>query len=209
MKKSLLVLMLLALAGTSLFADEPLLDPESYTTQTCGNFFLECNAEKKNAEIAEKRREDAFQKLKKTFSDFKNHIEDKDDKEKLSATVKKILKLYKNKKQIDSAREDYDEFEDGNVRLSLRHADGGAFKGAFGHSVKAVFYFRDGKSHINFFLCNDDCDLFINIAGGGKRENVIGFGSLDSDYQPEQEPARFYEFSSKTKKIRTSDFYWD
>lgn len=167
------------------------------------------DAKKKLAEIAARERQEAFNSLDKVFADFKKQIKDKDDKEKLSAAVEKIQSLYKNKKQVESPMEKCDIYEDGDVNLRLSYSDGGAFKGAGGHSVKAVFYFRDGKSHINFFLCNDDCDLFIDIAGGGKRENVAGFGSLDSDYQPDYEPARFYEFSSKTKEIRTGDFYWD
>lgn len=139
----------------------------------------------------------------------KKLIADNDDREKLSATVAKIQSLYKNKKLIESAKEDSDVFEDGDKKLSLRYSKGGAFKGAFGHSVKTVFYFKDEKSSIHFFLCNDDIDLFIDIAGGGKRENVQGWGSVDSDFKPDYEPARFYEFNSKTKEIRTGDYYWE
>ena len=166
-------------------------------------------AQKKLAELSEKRQKNAFNTLKKTFNNVKKLIADSNDREKLSAVVTKIQNLYKNKKQTDSPIYYYDVFEDGDVQLKLRYSDGGAFKGAFGHSVKSVFYFRDEKSQIEFFLCDDDCDLFIDIAGGGKRENVVGFGSLDSDYQPEQEPARFYELNSKTKTVRNGDFYWD
>ena len=157
----------------------------------------------------EKLSEEAFNTLENYFENAKNLISDEQDREKLSDAVAKILSLYKNKKQIDSPREHYVEFEDGEVRLALRHSDGGAFKGAFGHSVKAVFYFTDENSYIIFFLCNDDCNLFIDIAHGGKRENIQGFGSLDSDYQPDYEPARFYEFNTKTKTVRTGDFYWE
>lgn len=167
------------------------------------------DTKKKLAEIAVKQRQEAFKNLERTFLDVKNLIADNEDREKLSLAVEKILSLYKNKKMVESPRKNFDLFEDGNIQLSIGYPDGGAFKGAFGHSVKTVFYFKDGKSYIKFFLCNDNCDLFIDIAGGGKRENVEGFGSLDSDYQPEQEPARFYEFNSKTKEVRTGDFYWE
>ena len=167
------------------------------------------SAQKKLTEIAEKRREDAFKALDKTFSDFMNNIENNDDKEKLSAAVAKFQSLYRNKKQTDSPIYYYDVFEDGDVQLKLRYSDGYAFKGAFGHYVKALFTFHDGNTHINFFLCDDDCDLFIDIAGGGKRENVIGFGSADSDSQPEQDPARYYEFNAKTKEVHICDYYWE
>ncbi|MCR5317599.1 MAG: hypothetical protein K6E22_05160 [Treponema sp.] len=160
------------------------------------------------AEFSSKKQKNAFKTLELTFADFQNHIKDDGDREKLSAAVAKIQSLYKNKKQDDS-QDYYDIFEDGDVQLKLRYSDGGAFKGAFGHSVKTVFYFKDGKSSIKFFLCNDDVDLFIDIAGGGKRENVQGWGSVDSDFQPDYEPARFYEFNSKTKEVRTGDFYWE
>ncbi len=167
------------------------------------------SAEKIIEEIAARERKEAFNSLDKVFADFKKQIKDKDDKEKLSDAVAKIQSLYKNKKQVESPMEKCDVYEDGDVRFSLFYSCKGAFKGAFGHSVKSFFNFYDGKSHIHFYLCDDNCDLFIDIAGGGKRENVAGFGSLDSDYQPDYEPARFYEFNSKTKEIRTGDFYWD
>ena len=187
MKKIFLIFAIL-LTGFALFADEL---PTSFMIRT-------------------KRRFDAFSTLERTFENSKKLIADNDDREKLSATVAKIQSLYKNKKLIESAKEDSDVFEDGDKKLSLRYSKGGAFKGAFGHSVKAVFYFKDEKSCIHFFLCNDDdCELFIDIAGGGKRENVQGWGSVDSDFQPDYEPARFYEFNSKTKKVRTGDFYWE
>ena len=167
------------------------------------------SAKNKLAELASKKQKDAFGTLERTFNSAKNLIVDAQDKENLSLVVSKILSLYENKKQVDSPIYYYDVFEDGDVNLRLRYSDGGAFKGSFGHSVKVVFYFKDGKSNIKFFLCNDDCDLFIDIAGGGKRENVGGFGSADSDYQLDYEPARFYEFNTKTNAIRTGDFYWD
>ena len=173
-------------------------------------FAVFADGKKKSAEVSAKHKEEAFKTLDQTFLDVKSLIADNADREKLSLAVAKIQDLYKNKKQVESPIYYYDVFEDGDVQLRLRYSDGGAFKGAFGHSVKAVFYFKDEKSCIHFFLCNDDdCDLFIDIAGGGKRENVQGFGSEDSDYQPEQEPARFYEFNSKTKTFRTGDYYWD
>lgn len=167
------------------------------------------DAKKKLAEIVARERQEAFKSLDKIFADFKKQIKDKDDKEKLSAAVAKIQSLYKNKKQADSPRENCDVYEDGDVRFSLFYSCKGAFKGAFGHSVKSFFNFYDGKSHIHFYLCDDNCDLFIDIAGGGKRENVVGFGSADSDYQPDYEHARYYEFNTKTNAIRTGDFYWD
>lgn len=167
------------------------------------------NAKKKLAEISVKRRKNAFDMLGKTFANSKNLIADNADKEKLSLAVAKIQSLYKNKKLTDSPRGDFDVFEDGDQKLSLRYSNGGAFKGAFGHSVKAVFYFRDGNSYISFFLCNDDCELFIDMSGGGKRENVQGWGALDSDFQPDYEPSRYYELNSKEKTVRTGDFYWD
>lgn len=167
------------------------------------------DAEKKLAEIAARQRKEAFKSLKRIFAAFQNLIEDSGDREKLSSAVAKIQSLYKNKKQVDSPRENCDVYEDGDVRFSLFYACKGAFKGAFGHSVKSFFNFYDGKSHIHFYLCDDNCDLFIDIAGGGKRENVVGFGSADSDYQPDYEPARYYEFNARTKEVRTGDFYWD
>lgn len=186
MKKIFLIFAML-LTGFALFADEL---PTSFMIRT-------------------KRRFDAFSTLERTFENSKKLIADNDDREKLSATVAKIQSLYKNKKQVESPIYYYDVFEDGDVQLRLRYSDDGAFKGAFGHSVKADFYFKDEKSSIKFFLCNDDFDLFIDIAGGGKRENVQGWGSVDSDFKPDYEPARFYEFNSKTKEIRTGDFYWE
>ena len=172
-------------------------------------FAVFADGKKKFAEVSAKHKEEAFKTLDQTFLDVKSLIADNADREKLSLAVAKIQDLYKNKKQIGSSRKDYDEFADGDLKLKVRYQNGDSFmfKGAGGHYVKTVFSFKDGKSYIKFFLCYDDCDLFIDIAGGGKRENVQGFGSEDSDYQPEQEPARFYEFNSKTKTFRTGDFY--
>ena len=186
------------------------------TNEGAGQFWYDfgkkkvVSAQKKLAELSSKKQKKAFSEFELTFADFQNYIKDNSDREKLSAAVAKIQSLYKNKKQVESPIYYYDVFEDGDINLRLRYSDGGAFKGAFGHSVKAVFYFKDEKSCIHFFLCNDDdCELFIDIAGGGKRENVQGWGSVDSDFQPDYEPARFYEFNSKTKEIRTGDFYWE
>lgn len=188
------------ISSLALFADEPLSDFGKKKV---------VDAEKKLDKNYLKRQKEAFTKFERTFKNSKKLIADNDDREKLSAAVEKILKLYKNKKQIESTSDDTDVFEDGDIKLSVRYSDGGAFKGAFGHSVKAVFYFRDGNSYIKFFLCNDECDLFIDITGGGKRENVQGWGGLDTDYQIDYAPARFYEFKLKTKTVRTGDYYWD
>ncbi len=164
---------------------------------------------KKLAEIAARERQEAFNSFDKVFADFKKQIKDKDDKEKLSDAVAKIQNLYKNKKQVDSPRENCDVYEDGDVRFSLFYSCKGAFKGAFGHSVKSFFNFYDGKSHIHFYLCDDDCDLFIDIAGGGNLENIWEFYTEYPQYKEGKTPNRYYEFNSKTKEIRTGDFYWD
>ncbi|MCR5080230.1 MAG: hypothetical protein K6B17_02675 [Treponema sp.] len=168
------------------------------------------SAEKKIAEIAARERKEAFKSLDKVFADFKKQIKDKDDKEKLSAAVAKIQSLYKNKKLVDSPIEYCDFYEDGDVVFSLFYSRRGRFKGAFNHSVKSFFNFYDGKSYIHFYLCDDNCDLFIDIACGGKRENLEGsYYTEYSRYLEGQTPNRYYKFNAKTKEVRTGDFYWD
>ena len=168
------------------------------------------DAKKKLAEIAARERQEAFNSLDKIFEDLKKQIKDKDDKEKLSAAVAKIQSLYKNKKQVDSPIEYCDVYEDGDVGFKLFYSCRGRFKGAFNHSVKSFFNFYDGKSYIHFYLCDDNCDLFIDIAGGGKRENLEGsYYTEHSRYLEGKTPNRYYEFNAKTKEVHTGDFYWD
>ncbi|MCR5062483.1 MAG: hypothetical protein K6A89_04300 [Treponema sp.] len=167
------------------------------------------SGEKKIEEIAARERQEAFNSFDKVFADFKKQIKDKDDKEKLSAAVEKIQSLYKNKKQVESPIEECDVYEDGDVGFRLFYSCRGIFKGAFNHSVKSFFNFYDGKSYIHFYLCDDDCDLFIDIAGGGNLENIWEFYTEYPQYKEGKTPNRYYEFNSKTKEIRTGDFYWD
>lgn len=143
-----------------------------------------------------------FDELAQTFAVAKPLIEDEADRQKLSAAVEAILLL----SQAQGSKTEYGTvYDDGSRKLSVRHSGGGVFKGAFGHRVKAVFYFRDGVSYINFFLTDDDTDLFIDIGWGGHKGDDWDEQLPHYDY----EPNRFYEFNTRTGSVRTGDFYWD
>ena len=143
-----------------------------------------------------------FAELNRVFTKAKLLITDCADAEKLDLAVQKILQLSKSEKPVlqnEIAR--IFVFEDGDSKVSVRKSHGGAFKGAFGHSVKTAFYFQSGDTHINFFLCNDDAELFVDIGGGGVKSGEL------QEYSYDFAPDRFYEVKAKT--VRTGDFYWD
>lgn len=143
---------------------------------------------------------DEFVELREVFTSAEPLIEDGADRQKLSAAVETILYL----SQAQRTETEYGAvYDDGSRKLSVRHSGGGAFKGAFGHRVKTVFYLKDGSPYINFFLTVDDADLVINIGCGGHKDDDWNQWGAEFDY----EPNRFYEFNTKTGSVRTGDFY--
>ena len=143
-----------------------------------------------------------FAELNRVFTKAKPLISDSADAEKLDFAVQQIVRLSKSEKPVlqnEIAR--IFVFEDGDSKVSVRKSHGGAFKGAFGHSVKTAFYFQSGETHINFFLCNDDAELFVDIGGGGVKSGEL------QEYSYDFAPNRFYEMKAKT--VRTGDFYWE
>ncbi|MBO4516377.1 hypothetical protein J5751_02890, partial [bacterium] len=115
-------------------------------------------------------------------------IEDNNDKVDICTAIELINKFYKKGKTevLLSERQNFDIYKYDDFELKTAFADG-AYKGAAGHHVTAIFYYKKNYRLISFYICDDDCDLIINIADGGKHH--------------------FYQFNTKENFVKLTEYY--
>ena len=151
--------------------------------------------------------DNSIQEFEKILGDAILLIDNTDDQLKISSSLKSILELSKNPYNENKELQQI-EYSKGNESLKIGFKSG-SYKGAFGHYVKKYFYYKSPELNIRFYLTEGDFNIVIDISAGGKKENVYGFGSLESDYQYDYEPNRCYEINTINGNIKSVDFYWD
>lgn len=149
--------------------------------------------------------DDTIHEFEKNLGEGIVLIDNKDDQLKLFSALKSILELTKNSyhENKELKRIVYSK-DDKNLTIGFKS---GIYKGADGHYVKKYFFYESSEQNIHFYLTDDDYNIVIN--SGGKKENVSGFGSLESEYQFDYEPNRYYEINTINGNIKSGDFYWD
>lgn len=151
--------------------------------------------------------DDTIHEFEKNLGEGIVLIDNKDDQLKLFSALKSILELTKNSyhENKELKRIVYSK-DDKNLTIGFKS---GIYKGAVGHYVKKYFFYESSEQNIHFYLTDDDYNIVIVINSGGKKENVSGFGSLESEYQFDYEPNRYYEINTINGNIKSGDFYWD
>ena len=70
-----------------------------------------------------------------------------------------------------------------------------------------AFYLTTKDMYIHIFLTDDDCNLVVDIGGGGDRNGPL-YNAQGGDDGLDFEPDRFYEINTKSKLVKVRDFYW-
>ena len=148
-----------------------------------------------------------FEDLQWIFEKAEPLIENKADREKLSDAINLVFQLSKLEKSAPDINWHYDTYTDGTSKLEILEGGGGSFKGAGSHIVNYAFYLETKDMNVDFFLTDDDCNLVIDIGGGGDRNGPL-YNAQGGDDGLDFEPNRFYEINTKSKLVKVRDFYW-
>ncbi|MBP5451457.1 MAG: hypothetical protein J6Y16_04385 [Treponema sp.] len=145
--------------------------------------------------------------LLSTIENAKPLIENEADREKLSDAINLIFQLSKLEKSAPDVNWHYDTYTDGIAKLEVLEGSGGPHKGAGSHRVNYAFYLTTKDMYIHIFLTDDDCNLVIDIGGGGDRNGPL-YHAQGGDELLDFEPNRFYEINTKSMLVKVRDFYW-
>ncbi|MBR4004550.1 MAG: hypothetical protein IKI90_01750 [Treponema sp.] len=145
--------------------------------------------------------------LLSTIENAKPLIENEADREKLSDAINLIFQLSKLEKSAPDVNWHYDTYTDGIAKLEVLEGSGGPHKGAGSHRVNYAFYLTTKDMYIHIFLTDDDCNLVVDIGGGGDRNGPL-YNAQGGDDGLDFEPDRFYEINTKSKLVKVRDFYW-
>ncbi len=148
-----------------------------------------------------------FEDLQWIFEKAEPLIENEADKKIISDAINLVFQLSKLEEIDSGITWAYDAYSDGDATLKIIKCDGGFVKGAGSHIVNYDFYLRTKDRYVNIYLTDDDCNLVIDIGGGGDRNGPL-YHAQGGDDGLDFEPNRFYEINTKSKLVKVRDFYW-